>query len=92
MTTVDTCLNCQTKVLDLSLLSPKGLCWHCHEVQKNPTPNFYGYGIVDKNGYPWWEESCVCQDREPMDDQVYNLNDDSDGGPYRVVKLVFEEL
>lgn len=23
----------------------------------------YGYGIVDKDGNPWWKESCVCDDR-----------------------------
>jgi len=50
----------------------------------------YGWGIVDKDGAPYWSEYCVCEDREPMDDEVKNLND-SDGKncPYRVVKLYF---
>ena len=55
----------------------------------------YGYGIVNKDGQAWWEEACVCQDREPMDDTVDNLNDDSEGDagcPYRVVELFFEDI
>ena len=49
----------------------------------------YGYGIVDRNGDPWWEEACVCQDRGPLDDEVANLNEERADPryPYRVVKL-----
>lgn len=66
---------------------------------KGTLSKHYGYGIVDKHGHPWWDEACVSQDRSPMDEQLEYLNDDpfNDRGteekrPYRVVKLVFEEL
>jgi len=56
----------------------------------------YGYGIVDKNGKPWWDESCVCENRAPMDDECKNLNSYSRGFaendnriPYRVVRLLY---
>lgn len=59
------------------------------------TKRFYGYGIVGKSGKPWWEEGCVCEDREPMQETVDNLNDknspDEDNErPYRVVRLFYE--
>lgn len=54
----------------------------------------YGYGIVDKDGNPWWAEDCVCEDRDPMDDIVGDLNyfgktsaQHEDRIPYRVVRL-----
>ena len=59
----------------------------------------YGYGIVDKNGNPWWDESCVCQDRAPMDEVCRDLNMQYDDIctesqtenhiPYRVVRLLY---
>jgi hypothetical protein len=60
------------------------------------TLHTYGYGIVDKDGKPWCSEACVCQDREPMDEQVDTLNDSSvyeadTRAPYKVVRLVFED-
>ena len=53
----------------------------------------YGYGIVDKDGIPWWDGSCVCEDRGPMLDIVCKLNDDADDSrrPYRVVALLWRE-
>lgn len=59
------------------------------------TNKFYGYGIVGKSGAPWWNESCVCEDRDPLDEQVESLNDpmyaddDNTDHPYRVVKLFY---
>lgn len=53
----------------------------------------YGWGIVDKNGKPFWGEACVCEHRAPMDEQVNGLNDptyDEEGRPFRVVRLYFE--
>ncbi len=54
----------------------------------------YGYGIVDKDGIPWWDGSCVCEDRGPMWDIVCGLNDDADDSrrPYRVVALLWGEV
>lgn len=56
-----------------------------------PERKLYGYGVVDKDGNPWWNESCVCEDSAPMQEVVENLNDvefDEDArAPYRVVKL-----
>jgi len=53
----------------------------------------YGYGIVGKSGAPWWDESCVCEDREPLDDQVDMLNEpphpEHADTPYRVVRLFY---
>ena len=50
----------------------------------------YGYGIINKDGNPWWDENCVCADREPLDEVVENLNDNPDiNAPYRVVELTF---
>lgn len=53
----------------------------------------YGYGIVDRHGQPWLDESCVCEDIGPMRDQTAILNDRVDMGwdearaPFRVVRL-----
>lgn len=53
----------------------------------------YGFGIVDKDGNPYWAEDCVCEDREPLDDMVRDLNwyrgsaEHDDRIPYRVVRL-----
>jgi len=67
-----------------------------------PVRKPYGYGIVGKTGKPWWDESCVCQDRAPLLDTVDLLNEamlvakqitgtplDCDQ-PYRVVRLFYE--
>ena len=55
-------------------------------------PKFWGYGIVGNSGAAWWDESCVCEDREPLLETCANLNDDAwshhcGDQPYRVVKL-----
>ena len=56
----------------------------------------YGYGIIDRHGRPWWDESCVCEDIEPMRDTCANLNDrleigwDETRAPFRVVRLVWK--
>ena len=36
----------------------------------------YGYGIIDRNGNAWWDEACVCKDREPLLEVVENLNEE----------------
>jgi len=57
----------------------------------------YGYGIVGKSGKPWWDEACVCEDREPMTEVADNLNDTTwivgephGDRPFRVVRLFYE--
>ena len=53
---------------------------------------FYGFGIVDVDGKPWWGEACVCEDREPLLEVVDALNDyvmADPRGPYRVVELAW---
>jgi hypothetical protein len=57
--------------------------------------HLYGYGIVDRYGTPWWDEACVCKDREPLLSIVRELNDPvyiehADRTPYRVVRLYWE--
>ena len=55
----------------------------------------YGYGIVDKDGCPWWFEDCVCADRAQMDETVHDLNQrdipnlNTIRQPFRVVRLVY---
>ena len=55
----------------------------------------YGYGIVDKKGTPWIDESCVCEDRGTLDDICRDLNEFGRYSekhdhriPYRVVTLL----
>jgi hypothetical protein len=61
-----------------------------------PKQRVYGYGIVDRHGQPWWDESCVCQDREPMMEQLTYMNDrleigyEEDRAPFRVVRLFWK--
>jgi hypothetical protein len=55
---------------------------------------FYGYGIIGKSGKPYWDESCVCEDKAPMGETVACLNDDDfstgpDDRPFRVVRLFY---
>ena len=64
---------------------------------RKPSKRHYGYGIVGKSGKPWWnEDSCVCEDRQPMLETCADLNDKYNGSfddperPYRVVKLFYE--
>lgn len=52
----------------------------------------YGYGIVDKQGEPWWDEACVAHEPGCLRDVCKNLNDPmfrpkTGPGPYRVAKL-----
>lgn len=50
----------------------------------------YGYGIVDKDGNPWWDECCVCADRNALEDSIENLNNGFDHRvPYKIVQLTF---
>jgi len=53
----------------------------------------YGYGIVDKDGAPYWDDACVCEDRDPIEEIVEELNDAMDDPrmPYRVVRLLYVE-
>ena len=43
----------------------------------------FGYGVVDKDGHPYWDEDCVCQDRSTLQiEVVQNLNEtDSSSDP-----------
>lgn len=54
--------------------------------------NFYGYGIVDKDNKPFWSEDCVCQDPEPLQEIVRNMNEYPheypEREPFRVVQLI----
>lgn len=55
---------------------------------KRLTLRKWGYGIVNKLGEPFWAESCVCQDKEPLLGQVRDMNRELDGeAPYRVIAL-----
>ena len=54
-------------------------------------PKPFLYAIAEPDGSPYMSEDCVCQDREPLDEQVDCLNDElaSNGadGRYKVVAL-----
>lgn len=58
----------------------------------------YGYGIVDKDGRPWWgEDWCVCEDKHILEEECANLNDGlsnppDERRPYRVVQLSFRKI
>lgn len=48
----------------------------------------YGFGIVDRNGEPYWAEDCVCADRDPLEGLLVDLNyPDDPKAPYKVVRL-----
>ena len=48
---------------------------------------FYGYAIVDKNNDPVWNEKCVSQDKEVLEDTLEDLDIDHKLQPCRVVRL-----
>lgn len=56
----------------------------------------YGYGIIDRHGKPWWDESCVCKNAAPMRVQLVYMNDRFDAcyeeerAPFRLVRLFWE--
>jgi hypothetical protein len=53
----------------------------------------YGYGIVDKDNKPFWDEACVCEDDGRLHDTVQDLNravERDDRAPYRVARLYIE--
>lgn len=59
---------------------------------KGPQAVLWGYGIVDKDGNAWWDETCCCEDEQPMHDILANLNDEfyaekDARAPYRIVAL-----
>lgn len=51
----------------------------------------FGFGIVDRDGNPYWGEACVEDDRRVLDTEVcWYLNHDDIADqrrPYRVVAL-----
>lgn len=53
-------------------------------------PKPFLWAIVNPDGSLWVAESCVCEDREPLNDQVRDLNADAgltvEKG-YRVIAL-----
>lgn len=57
----------------------------------------YGWGIVDKDGRPWFDDEwCVCEDRSVMIETAKRLNRDwvDEGAlypPFRAVRLMFAE-
>ena len=51
---------------------------------------FYGYGIVDKHGDAFFDDGCVYEYRDRLDDKAAELNQVPDERtPYRVVRLQF---
>lgn len=57
----------------------------------------YGYGIVDTDGEPYFNEDfCVHTDLLSIQDVVNDLNGDgpenNKGYPYRVVRLMYQEM
>lgn len=56
-------------------------------------PNHFGYGILDKNGQSAWSEMCVCEDADPLHEEIERLTDwYPDLAPYRVVELQWVEV
>jgi hypothetical protein len=56
-------------------------------------PNHFGYGILDKNDRPAWSEMCVCEDADPLSEEIERLTDwYPDLAPYRVVELQWIEV
>lgn len=49
----------------------------------------YGYGIVNCRGETYWDESCVCEDRGPLQELAATMNAHRcyGGEPFRVVRL-----
>jgi len=48
------------------------------------------WAIANPDGTPYMSEDCVCQDREPLDDQVQELNANAGlnlKNGYRVIAL-----
>ena len=31
---------------------------------------FYGYGVVDKDGKPWMDEGCICEYKDMLESEV----------------------
>lgn len=65
--------------------------------QRREQEKHYGWGIIDKDGKPWWDEACVCEDKHPMADAVASLNDEDYADidprcPYRVAELFWRVL
>ena len=58
--------------------------------------HIYGYGIIDRHGRPWWDDSCVCADAGPLREITSTLNDrsemdvDDKRAPFRVVRLAWK--
>ena len=40
--------------------------------------NLYGYGIVDKDGNPWFDEDCICEDKAPLEETADYLNSEKE--------------
>ena len=50
----------------------------------------YGFGIVDKDGRPHFDEMCVCETPEEMQESVDGMNEHCfEKYPYRVVELFY---
>ncbi len=50
------------------------------------------YAIVGPDGRPWFSEDCVCEDREPLENELIPyLNGDEKPPKYRVVALYTRE-
>jgi len=55
----------------------------------------YGYGVIDANGKPYFDECCVSDLLGVMEGEVELLNDnpdDKERQPYRVVALYYSEI
>jgi hypothetical protein len=52
----------------------------------------YGYGIVDRDGKPHFDEFCVSEGTEELQESVDGMNESLfENCPYRVVELFYME-
>jgi hypothetical protein len=50
------------------------------------------YAVAGPDGRPWFSEDCVCEDREPLENELIPyLNGDAKPPKYRVVALYARE-
>ena len=55
----------------------------------------YGWGLVDKDGKPYFAHDCIAQHPEDLRQTIEYLNepegDEDHRAPYRVVQLFYKE-
>jgi hypothetical protein len=68
------------------------LAWEAWQAALLSTRKPYGYGIVDKDGKPYFEELCVADDEGILEATVLRADSyDRETGPHRTVPLFYEE-